>query len=541
MSRRAPSSRLLWVLVAGYLSSLATALTYNSRHQIGRAFAAHRSDNAIVTWGLAGFGDVGVVPHVASIASTNGAFAAIMEDGSLNCWGSALYGGDCSSITSTTIQNIYPVSKHMSSTTGAFAAIDSDGKVYAWGSALSGSDFSYVAELLLDGVVSIDTCGVGFVAIKEENVLVPWASTTVGDPEVWSVVDAQLGGGTVKRIYGNEAAFCLLMTDGSVYCWGDSSYGGNGPISPLTNIDDIFVTDSAFAALDTSGNVYTWGDVTSGGDSSSVILINVATISSTGTAFAALKNDGTVVTWGNAAYGGDSSSVAPLLTQVLKIYSSYEGFVALTVSGTVIGWGTDATPPAISDPVIDISAGLYAFSALTTTGIVSVWGNPSYTAVSGLSSAILSSGSIRKVFANNFAFAAIYGAAKEVVCWGFSATGGDCTAMATQLFDISYIYGSEWLQEADFQNPTRSPTSSPSAAPVTNKPTSQPIRPTARPTASMKPTKTPQVNPFNTHDPTSSPSAKPTFSTTPVIISRATNNMTYYCRPRHYINSANGM
>ncbi|WP_434562836.1 hypothetical protein [Pseudomonas sp. R1-6] len=52
-------------------------------------------------------------------------------------------------------------------------------------------------------------------------------------------------------------------------------------------------------------------------------------------AFAALHRNGTVTVWGNQAVGG----AAPVLNNVLALYSNSHGFTALTESGDVVSWG----------------------------------------------------------------------------------------------------------------------------------------------------------------------------------------------------------
>lgn len=71
------------------------------------------------------------------------AFAAIMADGSVVCWGDRRIGGDC--------QRVQEQLRHVTqlqSSSGAFAAIQSDGTVTAWGNSACGGDSSKIQDQL---------------------------------------------------------------------------------------------------------------------------------------------------------------------------------------------------------------------------------------------------------------------------------------------------------------------------------------------------------------------------------------------------------
>ena len=62
------------------------------------------------------------------IQSSQRAFAAILEDGSVVTWGNVDYGG-CSSAVQGQLKTV----QQIQSTSGAFAAILADGSVVTWG------------------------------------------------------------------------------------------------------------------------------------------------------------------------------------------------------------------------------------------------------------------------------------------------------------------------------------------------------------------------------------------------------------------------
>ena len=101
-----------------------------------------------MTWGDAESGaDSSLVQDqlksVQQIQASEGAFAAILADGSVVTWGSDEHGGDSSEVQDqlTNVQEIQ-------SAFGAFAAILSDGSVVTWGYAEQGGDSSSVREKL---------------------------------------------------------------------------------------------------------------------------------------------------------------------------------------------------------------------------------------------------------------------------------------------------------------------------------------------------------------------------------------------------------
>ena len=77
------------------------------------------------------------------IQASNGAFAAILGDGSVVTWGNAVWGGD-----STAVQDQLKNAQQIQSTGEAFAAILGDGSVVTWGDANFGGDNSAVRAQL---------------------------------------------------------------------------------------------------------------------------------------------------------------------------------------------------------------------------------------------------------------------------------------------------------------------------------------------------------------------------------------------------------
>ena len=91
-------------------------------------------------------------------------FAAILGDGSVVTWGSAVFGGDSSSV-----QDQLKDVKQIQASFGAFAAVLGDGSVVTWGHAAYGGDSSSVQDQLKD-VKQIQASFGAFAAVLGDGV-----------------------------------------------------------------------------------------------------------------------------------------------------------------------------------------------------------------------------------------------------------------------------------------------------------------------------------------------------------------------------------
>ena len=109
-----------------------------------------------------------------------------------------------------------------SSHNGAFAAILEDGSVVTWG------DADDLAVTVRQFEISSRVCsrfkphGGAFAAILEDGSVVTWGDATGGDS---SAVRDQLKG--VQQIQATNRAFAAILADGSVVTWGDADFGGD--------------------------------------------------------------------------------------------------------------------------------------------------------------------------------------------------------------------------------------------------------------------------------------------------------------------------
>ena len=106
--------------------------------------------------------------YYAGADSTNGAFAALKEDGSVVVWGTTRFDVDSSSVgnlLSSGVSQIY-------SGYAAFAALKEDGSVVTWGLESYGGDSSSVSSKLNSGVSKIYSTGSAFAALKDDGSVV---------------------------------------------------------------------------------------------------------------------------------------------------------------------------------------------------------------------------------------------------------------------------------------------------------------------------------------------------------------------------------
>ncbi len=359
---------------------------------------------------------------------SEGAFAAILSDGSVVAWGDSSNGGDITGVSGldSNVVAIY-------STSRAFAALKSDGSVVTWGNSLFGGDSSSESGSLAGGTLSsgvsqVFSSGTHFVALKDDGSVVTWGYDLGG------LYTAPTDLTDVVSIASNESSFAAIKTDGSVVAWGVSFNGGDtgaasSSLDGTVNATSIASTSSAFAAIMEDGSVVTWGG--DGGDSSGVAndldgSNDVVALYASSRAFTAVHADGTVTSWGESGYGADSSSVDFNGTNddlsVTGVYSTDSAFAALLSDGSVVTWGDSSNGGTIGSSIIGVQAVAAtnsAFAALKSDGSVVAWGAAGGTITgSDLDSDVVS------LHANNGAFAAIKSDG-SVVTWGDSSYGGD--------------------------------------------------------------------------------------------------------------------
>lgn len=225
----------------------------------------------------------------------------------------------------------------------------------------------------------------------------------------------------VKEISAGNSHIAALKEDGTLWTWGDNSFGqlGNGggffekepqEVNSLERIEKVSASRTFAAALNKDGTVWTWGSNEHGqlGDSTRedrslpVKVEGIEEVKEISVGYShmlALKSDGTVWTWGSNGSGelGDGSfedKLTPVkvdgLDKVVSVSAGKGYSMALKSNGTVWVWGSSSYQPErrkkerdISIPVrveelnsiAQIEAGYECTAAVSRSGIVWGWGN----------------------------------------------------------------------------------------------------------------------------------------------------------------------
>ncbi len=292
---------------------------------------------------------------VVALSAGNTASYALLSDGAVMAWGNGNAGQLGNGIDERFAATPVPVEFPADTTITAIAesnqrgfAIDSHGVGYSWGA--QGADCgagSNSVPRIVSGLPPVKS-----VAAAAGNTI--WLSTT-GD--VYSCGKGSTGHGPtlvslpqrVTAISAGRGVDTALLSDGSVWDWGNNQYGqlGDGTFSASRTPVQVQLPAGTYAV-----QVYAGGDDRSDGQQ------------------LALLNTGAVAAWGNDHYrqlgdGKTTNEPIPVYASVLDSYTiasvvaggstSY----AITTSGQVLAWGnnvfgqagvgnrTSVYPPAI--------------------------------------------------------------------------------------------------------------------------------------------------------------------------------------------------
>lgn len=283
--------------------------------------------------------------------------------------------------------------------------IKADGSVWRWGGIGPSVVASY--DPFLDdgnggqlswafaGVKKIALSSMGSVlVIDASDKLWAWGANTAGQLGDGTTTNrsspVQIGALSWKDIYlggdGNNAFALGILTDGSLYAWGNNSVGQLGDGTTTARSSPVHIGTSSWSFLPVGGQ----GPHGSGGTDS-------------GPTAAAVRTDGALFTWGKNDSGSMGDGTAVAKSSPVKIGSSSWAMVSLGGSGTtsvyftlaidVLGrlfaWGGnvngqlgDGTSTAKSSPVqigssswSMVHAGARASAGLlATTGALYTWG-----------------------------------------------------------------------------------------------------------------------------------------------------------------------
>jgi alpha-tubulin suppressor-like RCC1 family protein len=274
--------------------------------------------------------------------------AAIKTDGTLWTWG---YGNIGRLGNATTTNRSTPVTTFAGGTNwkqvsaGAFhtAAIKTDGTLWTWGYGADGqlgnaatTNASTPVTTFAGGTNWKQVSGIGYhiAAIKTDGTLWTWGNGSLGQlgnaatTNRSTPVTTFAGGTNWKQVSGSGYHTAAIKTDGTLWTWGNGTFGelGNSTVlttrsTPVTtfaggtNWKQVSVGSYLTAAIKTDGTLWTWGfglfaqlgNAATTNRSTPVTTFaggtNWKQVSGGGAHIAAIKTDGTLWAWGNGDFG----------------------------------------------------------------------------------------------------------------------------------------------------------------------------------------------------------------------------------------------
>ena len=238
-----------------------------------------------------------------------------------------------------------------------------------------------------------------------------------------------IAGSTIwKLVAGGQYHTSSIKTDGTLWLWGQNSYGGLGdntithrssPVQTVscgTNWKQVACGSLYTAAIKTDGTLWTWGQNPFGqlGDNTSVRKSSpVQTVAggaiwkqvAAGSNFTtAIKTDGTLWTWGLGSYGQLGNNTTTLVSSPIQTVAGGTNWkqvacgstytAAVKTDGTLWLWGDnnagqlgDNTKVHRSSPIQTVAGGTnwnlvacgsYHTAAIKTDGTLWLWGGNYY-------------------------------------------------------------------------------------------------------------------------------------------------------------------
>ena len=354
---------------------------------------------------------------------------AILDNGSVSCWGSGRYGtlgdgGTTDKNTSTLTNSLGTGRTAVAISSGEYhtCAILDNGSVSCWGLAGyrlgNGVFFGTFPPTLTSSLGSSRTA-----ALSERDFDGDGTYTIF---QAHSYLDIQ-----EQSISSGGGHTCAILNNGSVSCWGEGVYGqlGNGRTTNMTTptpIGNLGTNRTAVAlsagyyhtcAILDNGSVSCWGrgdngQLGNGGTENSTLPVTTSSLGAGRTAVSlssgashtcALLDNGLISCWGFGDYGqmgngGTTSTTVPTLTSSLgtgrtaiALSSGQDHTCALLDNGSVSCWGSSHTgqlgnggsyslTPTLTGSfgtgrtAVALSSGSFHTCAILDNGAVSCWG-----------------------------------------------------------------------------------------------------------------------------------------------------------------------
>jgi len=314
------------------------------------------SGGTVQCWGGHGYGSktesnvpvtMPELTGVTAISAGGGHTCVLLHGGTVQCWGGNEEGelGDGSAITCTSTSSSIPVTVKgltgvtaISAGSGHTCALLNSGSIQCWGGnkegqlgdGTSSSSSLPVAVKGLTNVTAISTGNAHTCALLSSGAVQCWGRNTNGQlgngSHIGSSVPVPVPGLTgISAISAGGEHTCALLSSGTVQCWGWNIFGllGSGvtaksssipvAVAGLTGVTAISLGGSHFCALINDGTARCWGRSADGelggADSGRDDLVTVANLSnmtaiSAGHKYTcALRSDGSIWCWGNNWFG----------------------------------------------------------------------------------------------------------------------------------------------------------------------------------------------------------------------------------------------
>lgn len=364
-----------------------------------------------------------------SVAAGMNHTCAVLSDGSMKCWGHNLYSqiGTGKEDVVKTMSLVETAYAEVSQSENHACGLTTSGAVRCWGANSygqvgDGTQHTRSSPVLIipNNVAQIATGAYGSCAVLTNGKLQCWGYNINGRLGDGTSGNFRLrptdiiGSGVAKVAMGPDST-CALMTDSSVKCWGsNSTYGkvGNGSTAVQLTPAQVIAANATQVAVGgthacaiVSGTVYCWGDNTYGqfgtpSPSLSLTPTNTfVTMSkiSLGMTYSCGINSGDLFCWGRNNYSqlGDLTVVDKNIPTQIDLgvpYSSVSTYVyhtcGVTTSGSLKCWGNNSngqmgasggsTPTAlIGSSVASTTVGLTSTCATMANGYVNCVGGNS--------------------------------------------------------------------------------------------------------------------------------------------------------------------
>ncbi len=366
---------------------------------------------------------VGLAGEVKSLISGANHTCVVLKNGQMQCWGSNEYGqtGSAPNVsgssnnqpTPTIVQNLPGKVMFANAGKAHSCAVIEDGSVYCWGSNIRGqlgigetARISAVrkAIALPFAAVNLALGNAHTCALLADKTIWCWGKNNdgqAGENLRPNHASATLPS-TAKYIASSESHTCVIVQQDDVYCWRENSYYSNDEIknanyatkiSALPNsIQAISVGNNFTCAAPKSGGVLCWGLNTYGelGNQKQLtstipiavngITENVIALTSGTSHTCALTENGKVKCWGKNLNSQYVATQLLLLPEIKQITTLDDFSCALSVSGAVYCWGgTPATDsgvvqiPSLSEGGVALGSSKFNACVLLTDGSIKCW------------------------------------------------------------------------------------------------------------------------------------------------------------------------